>query len=42
MSRGGGIGRRTGLKILRGQPHESSSLSRGTIKKAPIFGAFLW
>ncbi len=28
--RGGGIGRRTGLKILRGQPHESSILSPGT------------
>ncbi len=28
--RGGGIGRRTGLKILRPQGHESSILSRGT------------
>ena len=28
--RGGGIGRRKRLKIVRGQPHESSILSRGT------------
>ncbi|MBF8281021.1 MAG: hypothetical protein HW383_794 [Candidatus Magasanikbacteria bacterium] len=32
VCRGGGTGRRTGLKIPRGQPHESSTLSRGTKK----------
>ncbi len=32
MCRGGGTGRRTGLKIQRPQGHESSSLSRGTIE----------
>lgn len=30
--RGGGTGRRTGLKIQRWQHHESSTLSRGIIK----------
>lgn len=39
MSRDGGTGRRTGLKILRGQPHEGSIPSRG-IEKHML--AYLW
>jgi hypothetical protein len=40
VSRGGGIGRRTGLKIPRSQGHESSILSRGTKKKQPLRAVF--
>lgn len=41
ICRDGGIGRRTGLKILRSQGHESSILSPGT-KKSSLDGDFLF